>query len=185
VRDIWQVDEDGWPVSPHHPANKDKRNIEEIREDWIKRQEASFEAKFKDGAENALIDIILLCERYGRCLPRWAVQPIVTSLTNGGLVSKKRGRVGNASAAARQNAIHYQRWATVKELRDRRQEFAESLGFETTWEAAFNNAHDSLKGTFAQGSPDAVKKSYQLVERLGRQGKGARFHMPFSRVGNK
>jgi len=59
----------------------------------------------------------------------------------------------------------------VRELRERREELA-GLGYDPTWEAAYENASAALKGTLAEGGPDAMKASYQFAKRENRASRG-------------
>ena len=70
--------------------------------------------------------------------------------------------------------VHVIRWDAVCELRDRREELKDK-GYEPTWEAAFENASEHLRGTKAQGSRDAIESSYKLVQRLVKSGRGPVF----------
>jgi hypothetical protein len=72
-------------------------------------------------------------------------------------------------------AIHRTRWEALKELRERRHElFArkpspgeprDDRGM--SWESAREAVSEALEKTEAEGSPGAIKRSYELVEEAG------------------
>jgi hypothetical protein len=56
----------------------------------------------------------------------------------------------------KQDVIHKVRWATVKHLRENCRERA------PTWERVFAEAEHDLRGIAAQGSEEAIRRSYKL-----------------------
>jgi hypothetical protein len=131
-----------------------------------------------DGSLSALVSAVQWCQRNNLPLPGWATKAVMQMLS-------APNRVAKLAVADRRNRIHATRWDMVRELRDRRHELkishrmpdgSKSEGYKPTWDAAFGYVSEALAGTEAAGSPDVIKKSYQLVERSFRAGKGARFH---------
>jgi hypothetical protein len=65
--------------------------------------------------------------------------------------------------------VHRTRWEALTELRGRRHElfarFKDDRG--TSWERAREAVSEALKGTEAEGSPGAIKRSYEIVEAAG------------------
>jgi len=174
----WETGPDGWPISPDHPANRDKRSVEEIREHIFMRDMGNNERAWADGNMKALSKAVILCEKADRPLPAWAVagvQKILWEHFSGG-AGKKRGRLGNAKAAHRQNGVHYQRWAVVVDVRDRWIDIM-GLDHKPSLEEAYGLASEMLADSKDAGSEETIKKSYQLVERLSRSGKGWRFYI--------
>ena len=99
-------------------------------------------------------------------------------------------RSGNQSYAEweQQNAIHWMRWTMVSDLRDRKKNNPEDLLFQVvdpTWDAWYERVSEELRNTIAAGSPDAIKKSYQLVERLFKSGIGAGARFSVETWGNR
>lgn len=121
------------------------------------------ERAYADGNRDALRAAVKICAR--RPAPEWVRDAVLAALN--GANANKRGR-------PRDDAVDYARWDAVRELRERRQELRDTL--KPTWEAAYENASEILKGTKAHGEPHSIKASYQRVERLFRSGGGARFH---------
>ena len=146
----------------------------DLRERFIQRELDNLE---RVGSDEALLAAIQWCAEYQRPLPTWAVKGVQRALTDLGIKAvARKGRHARRETAARESRIHYTRWDAVHELRDRRHEL-QTLGYKPTWEEAYFNASETLQGTEAAGSPEAIKKSYQLVNRLFKSAKGARFYV--------
>jgi hypothetical protein len=132
------------------------------------------ERAFADGNHTALGAAVKVCDEAKRPLPKWVCGGVLLAL-NGKTMNTGRGRTGNPDTKVKQDRIHFTRWDVVRELRDRREELA-PVGYKPTWEAAYENASKSLKGTEAQGEPAAIAASYKKIERIFRRGGGARFY---------
>ena len=157
----WEIGDDGWPTSPDHPANRDEgRTItrQQHLEQLHAREVARLERVFLAGDKSSLAEVVLLCGKCERPLPHWAVVAIIEALKGSRFKGEK----------------HYTRWDAVRELRERKEELA-SLGYKATWEAAYENAAEMLKGTAAQGEPEAIKKSYEMINRLMKAGRARPF----------
>lgn len=173
ISELLEIGPDGWPMHPNHPSNRaPSTTLEQLHESYLR----SLARAWGDGSLSALVDAVKWCQRKSLPLPDWAANGVLQMLS----VPDRK-----LTLADRRNRIHYARWDVIRELRDRRHELkishpmpdgTKSEGYKPTWESAYDNASEALAGTEAAGSPDAVKKSYQLVERLFRAGKGARFH---------
>jgi hypothetical protein len=109
-------------------------------------------------------------------LPDWAADRVLQLLTNPDGLAKQL-------STARRDRIHRTRWDMVRELRDRRHELkisrplpdgTKSEGYRATWGDAFANVASALAGTKSEGSPDAIKKSYQKIERALRTQDGGK-----------
>lgn len=172
----WEVGVDGFPTDPAHPWNRDRRTSEQFQKDRFRERLACLERAWHEGQIFALRDAVKECHKRRQPLPGWLNEGIVGLLSDPDSLRGKRGRLARAKTAAEQNRIHYERWATVDELRDRREELAEVVGYKPTWEAAFQNASEELRGGLGRGTPDAIKASYLLVNRLFKSGKGARLY---------
>ena len=159
----WTIGKDGMPTDPKHPFNADTR----LPEDYINsRLDSLKRAWLRAGMLPALADAILMCREHNRPLPEWAALAAVAALRKlyDQAVVKGAGRHAHLKTRDRQNAVHFLRWEMVTELRERKDEL-EAFGYKPTWDAAYKNVSDKLKGTFARGSPGAVKDSYQRVSR--------------------
>ena len=140
---------------------------------------AMCERAWQAGNFPVLIDAIILCARYGRPPPQWATIANLEVLIERyeGITRKKRGRIGSVPKNEyRQRQIHYERWDAVRELRDRKAELKD-VGCEPTWDAVYENASRILKCTYAAGSPDVIKRSYQMVQRAMKEGQGSLYCM--------
>jgi len=72
-------------------------------------------------------------------------------------------------AAYQQAQVHYERWDTVVEARERPDVLRE-LGFKPTWDGAYEAAAKVLAKTPARGSPLQMRKSYLKVKRDMKRG---------------
>lgn len=155
------------------------------------------------GVPLAVPAAMFYCARHGLNPPWWLVlesaKTHCASLL--GNAPKKRGRSSGVVNRYRQDANHYARWDAVVEIRERRKslqkevdalrslpgrqarnilkEYMKLLDWVGSNDlAAFECAAILLDGTRAQGGPDAVKKSYQKVERNMRNpGTAMRYYM--------
>jgi hypothetical protein len=153
---------DGYPTNPHDPIYRaPTRTREQIYEGHLR----GFERSWADGSLAALADAVQLCRQRKLPLPDWVADGVLRIIAEPKLRAK-------LVAAERRNNMHYTRWDAVRELRDRRVELT-AAGYRPTWNDAYCNAAEKLAGTKAAGSPTAMAKSYQKVEKLFRV--GARF----------
>lgn len=143
------------------------------RQSFIERELRFLEKAWQDGRRDALNRAVVFCHQHNLSLPQWAVYAILDLLSGGGAIGI--GRLSNPHERDRQNSIHYTRWDAVNELRERRRELAKR-GYHPSWEEAYANAAEMLKDSEAAGSPEAIKRSYQLVQKIFRSGKGGRFY---------
>lgn len=145
---------------------------------FVDRRLAACERAWAAGNYPALMDAVGLCTNYGRPLPAWVARATLDALAERyeGVVGEKRGRLANPKAEYRQNYIHYCRWDAVNELRDRQAEL-EPAGYDLRWEKIFHVVSEYLNQSrsIAFGGPDAIRKSYQLVQRAFRNGDGAKY----------
>jgi hypothetical protein len=147
-------------------------NVRELQE--LDRQLRGLERAWHDGSLRALTKAVTLCRWYNCPLPDWAAQAVLALIADR---SKAFWR-GNQTHEEweQQNSIHAIRWELVSELRARKEENPTDPLFQVvdpTWDAAYERVSEQLQRTAAAGSPDAIKKSYQLVERVFRTAKGS------------
>lgn len=151
-------DADGYPLDPDHwqPSAFGSPNDRKLNH---------LERAYADGNHTALKAAVKICGNANRPLPEWVRDGVLIAL--GGNKRSKRGRPRN-------DHVDYTRWDLVRELRDRRDELADE--YKPTLEAAYQYASEKLRGTEAQGEPHSIEASYKKVERIFRDGGGARFH---------
>jgi hypothetical protein len=163
----YAIGRDGLPTDPRHHWNADTCPREELISESISKQlDACERAWRRAGMLPALADAILMCREHNRPLPEWAALAavaVIKKLYEQAVVTGA-GRHSRLKTRDRQNAVHFIRWEMVAELRERKDEL-KAFGYKPTWEAAYKNVSEKLKGTFAQGTPGAVKDSYQRVAR--------------------
>lgn len=195
MSDKWEIGLDGWPVSPDHPANRDKRTIEQIKQDRFIAEIMVLERAWHDGSFYALARAVKICGERGMPLPFWTeagVQKVIADHFHGRL-PKGRGRSANPKSAHRDNMVHLERWSEVDYVRRYWRHIADPdvesgpdvengkhfvpIRNRPTLEQAYELVSQNLHGTPSGGTADAIKKSYQLVERFHREGKGGRFWM--------
>jgi hypothetical protein len=119
-----------------------------------------WEARWQAGDITAVARAIQECHRAKQPPPWWLVDAAKT-LTVAAMAEKEK-------RLRRDWNIHQRRWEALTELRDRRDEFAERGDDRgATWERAREAVSDLLKGSAAEGSADAIKRSYDLVQVAG------------------
>ena len=161
-REPLEIGADGWPTDPQHPCYRLQRarTAEQFHAEVL-------DALKRDGGLTALLQAVDWCRRRQLPLPDWAADRVLQLLTN-------PDRLAKQLSAARRDRVHRVRWDMVRELRDRRHELkishplpdgTKSEGYGATWGDAFANVASALAGTKSEGSPDAIKKSYQKIER--------------------
>lgn len=117
------------------------------------------DAYFKGDLAALVIAVDICVMRFG--LPDWIMSAVADVAKKQIQGTKRRGRVGNYSAQRKQHAIHHVRWATVLHLRENCPER------KLTWDGAYAEASQELRGTAAQGSADRMKASYRKFLRDG------------------
>jgi hypothetical protein len=181
---------------------------EEGAREFIKRELERCRTAFEAGIRVALIDALWLCSERPFLTPGWVIDAMLAS-TLASLTSKRKtptpassaGRAGNDLAAYRLDMMHFERWATVRYVRDvqdrdwragtepRRYNLTgarigqrEIVEPGRSWDVAFRRASALLRGSAAQGTPATMKKSYEAVAREMKSGNSARYHIPVSPI---
>lgn len=126
---------------------------------------AEYERQWLAGYFPALIDAFNLCTANRRHLPAWlasAVQgELLKTFLNGG---KGKGRTSRHLQAAVTADVHQMRWSVATmTLRGRRE--LPAYGLPANRDGAFERASQMLAGAPARGEKDAVRDSYERVER--------------------
>jgi hypothetical protein len=134
-----------------------------------------YEWMWKSGRLAALYHAVAYCGRELLPLPSWAVQGVLATIAMQyyGVGHGKRGRTAGHAARDRQNQIHWTRYCRVAALRDDwSDEEGSPLGDRpsASLSVAVTRVAEELQGTFAQGMPRAVERSYKLVKGLLRSG---------------
>ena len=161
-------------------------------DEYFEQEVARLRNEWEAGRFDALIELVMLAADF-RPLPLWAAEAAAEQLTaaiNGippsaGARDTSRGRAGGIVARLDQDALHLMRWNVASwalgdivggddsaRRKRTRKELTKGKG---TREEAFALASELLRGSTAQASPDAVKKSYDLVNHEIRAGNAARF----------
>jgi len=138
---------------------------EQLDDDRLfERRLREHEAAWQSGDARALSDAIDLCEFHKTRLPQW-VREGVRAFTE-----DKRDK------PTRQDDVHFARWDVVREIRDRQEEL-DAQGYNTKWTdgAVYETASKALRGSTAQGSKDAIRRSYKLVQKALKDGQFQRF----------
>lgn len=142
---------------------------------FFRRLIADCDRAFKAGAETFLLDALQLCGHRKLPLPRWMVEGIEQRLMAAWRVPRPgKRRAPSVLARHRQDRIHFARWTRAWELRKHRDELRDMIGG-TSWEKIFAAVSRELKGTPAQGSWLAMRKSFYQVQREIRAGRGAQY----------
>jgi hypothetical protein len=117
---------------------------------------AHCEREYGKGDLEAIALALSICAGAKMTPPRWICNAVYDIVERNLRAQKRRGPGGNYGAKLKQDAIHRVRWATVKHLRVNCRERA------PTWERVFVEASYELRGTAAQGSEEAIRRSYKL-----------------------
>jgi hypothetical protein len=154
-------DEHGNPTDPNHPGNGRDPDPALEKAAALNRRLETCKRAWRAGNHLALLDALDDCRSFGVPPPAWLVRALIPI-------------VKDRASRRRQDAVHYIRWDAVTELRERRKELI-ALGYVPTWEEAYENASAKLRGTIAEGGADAIKASYQRVQKQLKTPKGARY----------
>jgi hypothetical protein len=124
------------------------------------RKLAACEAGWRETGDPASVgEAAILVYSHRQPLPRWLAEAVAMLAIN---------RRGKAHAKrADEAAADSSRYRTVRDVKAGR-----------TWEAAYGRAAEALAGTYAEGSADAMKRSYQKVKRDLREGRSGRYFTP-------
>ena len=118
---------------------------------------AVWRAYYDAGIIPALYDALTFAEEYGAHPPDWAIkaatQIVKERIENPKILGK--GPKGNELSNYRTDMKHLFRWQIVKGLR--------AGGMKL--DKAYVKTQERLVGNFAAGGPDAIKKSYDIVQK--------------------
>lgn len=170
--------------------------------EFFERQLEECRCAFEAGESAALIDAQVLCSdpENPNPAPVWVLSAALSDNLQSfqHCSNRGRGRTANPLAKFRENLKHLERWNTVTwvrevQERDRRcgveprrynltggpaRELLEKGG---SWPVAYRRASALLRGSFAQGSPAAMKSSYEIVQKANKTG-SLRFYWPKTRT---
>jgi hypothetical protein len=141
---------------------------------FLARELGSAQRAWKQGNERGLRQALLLCERFHRPLPRWATAGLLSLLDGEKAVKNWTGRHARAATASAEDMKHFTRWDAVREMRDRQPELA---SIASTWDATYAAVAELLEGSEAAGTEETIARSYKLVQREMRAGRGGRFYL--------
>ena len=137
------------------------------------------------GNRAAALDALDDCAQLGGPPPPWLVEAARAVFVWAASQRQGPGQYSTAKARAAMDAIHYERWEAVIELRGRRREllmrWSDDRGM--TWEKCYAAVAEMLEGTPAAGTEETIKRSYQYVQGTMRQGKGRRFFQTVHKLG--
>jgi hypothetical protein len=163
------------------PLVLDDANVEADDANVEAHLQACKSAWKEGGYLEQLMIAVGICIMKGLPLPRWAAQGIAAELTR--LFLSNAHKRGEASFW--KDWEHAQRWCVVKKLRSlSKEDFQKRYGHNSFWPHVYEEAGKILFSANRQevgaaadekSHADAVKKSYQRVERAIRNGGGARY----------
>jgi hypothetical protein len=179
----------GYPVDPNHPFNRPRETTPLYVRDLLCMREA-FE--FWD-IKLAAVEAMLICRKFEVEWPEWvqkaAVEYSLAAFFDESFL-KSAGCTGNPGAQLKNEMVHWARWQEVdytrtelqprvvkyrrllKEHEHNPEMLAEIVRYPppdvgTTKQDSYEAASRELRGTFAQGSPGTIERSYEKVERGG------------------
>jgi hypothetical protein len=162
----------------------DRRILGLDRARFIERTLARHESAWRAKSPAALVDAIAFCARVKCPPPEWLVtafRAVVPHWAKRAKIRRGPGAYNTLQERFDQDMIDYTRWDALTELRERRQELQDVLRKRwggTSWLKCYAAVADHLAKTPAAGGPDAVKKSYQRVNRNIKKGDVARYIVP-------
>lgn len=170
---------------------------------WLEQELEQCRAAYDAGAKVAVADGLRLCLEFDAKAPPWllsaASDAVLETLGAPSHRVRRRGRNANSAAQYRSAMIDFERWSTVKDVRERQNRNESALKeeikrdpksaliarglkirqqFGKTWPQAYAKASSMLATTFAQGSAAAMKKSYDDVQRDVAEGNARKYHIP-------
>jgi hypothetical protein len=179
-----------FPKRPHHSIEDfHAEHLECLRIMW--HRELAIGAALHYCAANKLVP------------PTWLVEEAASTycgLLKNQKATKQRGRASGIAARYRQDQIDYERWCAITEVRDKQTEIKEEVEelrsrkrrgvpvlelqdrekmlnwVGRRWVRALECASMLLRGTDAQGSPEAMKASYLRVKKHNKDGR-LRYHL--------
>jgi hypothetical protein len=157
----YNFDEHGRPLWPDHPWNQP----EPPRDPTAERLELLRRA-FRQGVKLAAVEAMLVCQRRGVSWPAWLQDEglnIILAVLVGD--DKRRGRNGNWLSEYRADFVHFVRWDTVEEVRERQKIALPDDDLGKTWDECYSAASKLLRGTFAAGTSETIKRSRKIVAR--------------------
>ena len=143
------------------------------QDDYFAIELEKHRALFGTGNYSSLLDAFALCVMNKLPLPDWLWRPVAckleTDFANARSGEGKRGRTGGKRAAAVMNRIHYLRWSWARHWLANKKEL-KAFGYKPTRDGAFEYTSESLRRTRMQGSAEAVRDSYRIVEKARKRG---------------
>jgi hypothetical protein len=160
-------------------------------DEYFEREEARLKSEWEAGRFTALIELTVLLSDI-RPMPTWAANAVAEQLERAfaglpptaGDRTTTRGRSGGIAARMAEDQIHRIRWSMAAvalgtvaggDLQAHKKTRASITGKKGTVDDAFLWVSEMLRGKRAQAEPEAIKKSYKLVEKELAAGNGARF----------
>jgi len=145
-------DENGFPLDPRHPWNRDTRSIEQIRAEAVQAKIERLRRAYRDGNLGALEAALVLCNDHDLLLPPWAVEGLRESL--------KRDLHGG-STGARGHKTWVRRYADDMADLDRYEAVLEGREHGLKWVEVYAAVSKMLYGH--TGHAHTVEKAYKRV----------------------
>lgn len=127
----------------------------------------------------AIADATVYCGKSNTPPPPWLVAAVKTLVACQMHVQIGRGRFNSGQAIFAENQKHHLRWEMVRELSERGHELYERFEDDRglTMEKTYAAVAEKLEGTPFEGGEDAIRYSFELVEKRLAQGRGAEFYI--------
>ena len=171
------VGPDGYPTDPRHPFN---RTIADPVRKHISREMWKYERAWRDGSLHAASDAVAFCHEKNIAPPAWLVIAVETLVARQLLAGSGRVGVKSRQVIFNENQRHFIRWDLMRELLEQGRELYGQLKDDSglNMEKARAAVAKKLKKMGIKGGEDAIKYSYELVERRLAEGGGGEFYMP-------
>lgn len=136
-------------------------------DEWIGSELERCRRAFETGNIGAIEDVLYYCGRHQKPLPQWAYIKLL-NITRDFIFraqQNKKGRNARWITQHRQDIIDFTRAECVQECR--------THGFkwhgDKNTSSVYEKTSDLLKGTFAEGSEHAIKKSYERYKKRSKE----------------
>jgi hypothetical protein len=173
------IGEDGWPVDPNHPANKNNDTgvwLEKRCNEMLASREKVWRSGSKTNHSSercaamlAVVDAIAICRLYRQPPPEWLEEAVASIVDDRLSKDQKRRR--------REAMIHYTRSDAVSELYERRKELLVNFNDDRgrTLERCYEAVSERFEDTEAGGSVETIRKSCQIVAKETKEGRGGQY----------
>ncbi len=146
--------EDGYPLDPQHPWNRDTRSTEQTRAEAAEAKIEGLRRAYRDGNLGALEAALVLCTDHPLPLPPWIIEGLRESL--------KRDQHGD-STGRRGHKTWVHRYADDMADLDRYEAVVEGRALGESWKDVYDEVSELIYGH--TGHAHTIEAAYKRVSR--------------------